>query len=116
MWFNMYNARLYIYDIPVFYTPYFGYSLDTTRQTGLLMPSVGISSDEGFYYEQPFKLEVIGIQSKTIDKDNMEKINGGSHYSSSLFYLFKKHKNQLILENFLPCFTMSRSDFIFTTC
>ncbi len=53
MWFNMYNARLYIYDIPIFYTPYFGYSLDDTRQTGLLIPSVGLSSDEGFYYEQP---------------------------------------------------------------
>ncbi len=53
MWINLYNMRLYIYDIPVLYTPYFGYSLDTTRRTGLLKPSVGISSDEGFYYQQP---------------------------------------------------------------
>lgn len=52
-WLNLYNTRLYIYDIPVFYTPYFGYSLDTTRRTGLLKPSFGISSTEGFYYEQP---------------------------------------------------------------
>ena len=53
MWLNMYNMRLYIYDIPVLYTPYFGYSLDTTRRTGLLKPSVGISNNEGFYYQQP---------------------------------------------------------------
>ena len=53
MWLNMYNMRLYIYDIPVLYTPYFGYSLDTTRRTGLLKPSVGLSNDEGFYYQQP---------------------------------------------------------------
>ncbi|MBD3796675.1 MAG: LPS-assembly protein LptD [Campylobacterales bacterium] len=52
-WLNLYNTRLYIYDIPVFYTPYFGYSLDTTRRTGLLMPSMGLSKAEGFYYEQP---------------------------------------------------------------
>ena len=52
-WLNMYNMRLYIYDIPVLYTPYFGYSLDTTRRTGLLKPSVGLSNDEGFYYQQP---------------------------------------------------------------
>lgn len=52
MWLNLYNARIYIYDIPVFYTPYFGYSLDTTRRTGLLPPMVGISEKEGFYYEQ----------------------------------------------------------------
>ncbi|MBE0514304.1 LPS-assembly protein LptD [Sulfurimonas sp.] len=52
MWLNLYNARIYIYDIPVFYTPYFGYSLDTTRRTGLLPPMVGFSDKEGFYYEQ----------------------------------------------------------------
>jgi LPS-assembly protein len=52
MWLNLYNARLYLYDIPVFYTPYFGYSLDTTRRTGLLPPMIGYSEKEGFYYEQ----------------------------------------------------------------
>jgi len=52
-WINLYNARLYIYDIAVFYVPWFGYSLDTTRKTGLLKPSVGLSSSEGFYYQQP---------------------------------------------------------------
>lgn len=52
-WLNMYNTRLYIYDIPVFYMPYFGYSLDNSRQTGLLRPSIGISSNEGYYFEQP---------------------------------------------------------------
>jgi LPS-assembly protein len=53
MWINLYNMRLYIYDIPVLYTPYFGYSLDTTRRTGLLKPSFGLSNDEGLYYQQP---------------------------------------------------------------
>ena len=52
-WINLYNMRLYLYDIPVLYTPYFGYSLDTTRRTGLLKPSIGLSNDEGFYYQQP---------------------------------------------------------------
>ena len=52
-WLNIYNARIYIYDIPVLYTPYFGYSLDTTRRTGLLVPALGLSDNEGFYYEQP---------------------------------------------------------------
>jgi LPS-assembly protein len=52
MWLNLYNAKFYIYDIPVFYTPYFGYSLDTTRRTGILPPMVGYSENEGFYYSQ----------------------------------------------------------------
>lgn len=53
-WLNLYNTRFYLYDILVFYTPYFGYSLDTTRKTGLLIPTFGISGKEGFYYEQAF--------------------------------------------------------------
>ncbi|MFK5938095.1 MAG: LPS assembly protein LptD [Sulfurimonas sp.] len=53
MWLNLYNARIYIHDIPIFYTPWFGYSLDTKRRTGLLKPAFGISSTEGFFYEQP---------------------------------------------------------------
>ena len=52
-WMNLYNARLYIEDIPVLYTPYFGYSLDTNRKSGLLMPSAGYSANEGVFYEQP---------------------------------------------------------------
>lgn len=52
-WLNLYNARLYIYDIPVFYTPWFGYPLDKTRRTGLLKPTFGYSSEEGFLYQQP---------------------------------------------------------------
>lgn len=51
-WLNLYNTVIYIYDIPVFYTPYFGYSLDTKRRTGLLTPSVGLSNKEGFFYSQ----------------------------------------------------------------
>ena len=52
-WLQLYSARMYLYDIPIFYTPYFAYSLDRTRRTGLLMPTFGISGDEGFYYKQP---------------------------------------------------------------
>lgn len=52
-WMNMYNARIKIRDIPVFYLPYFGYPTDTTRRSGLLFPLFGLSSFEGLYYEQP---------------------------------------------------------------
>ena len=52
-WLNLYNTRLYIYDIPVFYLPWFGYPLDDTRRTGLLKPSFGFSEEEGVFYEQP---------------------------------------------------------------
>lgn len=52
-WLNTYNTRLYIKDIPIIYTPYLGFSTDTTRRTGLLYPSVGYSENEGLFYSQP---------------------------------------------------------------
>jgi LPS-assembly protein len=52
-WVNTYNTTLYIKDVPVFYTPYFGFPTDTTRRSGLLKPTVGYSETEGFVYAQP---------------------------------------------------------------
>lgn len=53
MWVNIYNAQLYIQDIPVMYFPYFGYPTDQTRRSGLLIPSFSLSNSEGFTYKQP---------------------------------------------------------------
>ncbi|MGJ0455270.1 LPS assembly protein LptD [Aliarcobacter cryaerophilus] len=53
MWMNTYNSRLYVKNVPVFYLPYFGFPTDTTRRTGLLLPTMGYSSSEGFLYSQP---------------------------------------------------------------
>lgn len=50
---NLYNARLYIKSVPVFYLPYFGFSANTDRKTGLLIPKFVIKREEGLYYEQP---------------------------------------------------------------
>ncbi len=52
-WINTYNARLYIKDIPIIYTPYLGFSTNTQRRTGLLIPTIGYSSSEGASYSQP---------------------------------------------------------------
>ncbi len=52
-WLSLYNARVYIYDIPIFYIPWIAYPMDKTRRTGLLKPSLGYSADEGVFYEQP---------------------------------------------------------------
>ncbi|HIC44986.1 MAG TPA: LPS-assembly protein LptD [Sulfurimonas sp.] len=52
-WMQMYNARLYAGELPVFYFPYFAYPTDNTRRTGLLIPVMSLSSAEGFMYQQP---------------------------------------------------------------
>lgn len=50
---HLYNARLYVKNTPIFYLPYLGFSLDTRRKTGLLIPEFELNNDDGFYYNQP---------------------------------------------------------------
>ncbi|MDD2896571.1 MAG: LPS-assembly protein LptD [Aliarcobacter sp.] len=52
-WINAYNPRLYLKNVPVFYSPYLGFPTDTTRRTGLLLPTIGYSAREGLLYSQP---------------------------------------------------------------
>ncbi len=52
-WVNAYNTRLYFKAVPVMYSPYMGFSTDTTRRSGLLVPTMGYSRSEGLYYAQP---------------------------------------------------------------
>jgi len=52
-WLHLYNPVFYADDIPLFYLPYFSFSTDKTRRTGLLKPEIGFGSTEGLYYRQP---------------------------------------------------------------
>lgn len=49
---SIYNAVFYAGKVPLLYLPYFGFSTDKTRRTGLLRPDIGFSSSEGLYYSQ----------------------------------------------------------------
>lgn len=52
-WIETFNNRLYIGSTPVLYLPYFAFPADDTRRTGILIPTLGQSSSDGFIYEQP---------------------------------------------------------------
>ena len=54
-----------IKNTPAFYTPYVFAPTKTTRQSGLLLPSYGISSKQGLFYTQPYYQGVID-QSRDI--------------------------------------------------
>lgn len=51
---SIWNPRIYIKDIPVFWLPYMFLSTKQQRATGLLYPSFTQSNLEGFVYLQPF--------------------------------------------------------------
>ncbi|WP_207887550.1 LPS-assembly protein LptD [Pseudomonas sp. 30_B] len=48
------NATLRVKDIPVFYTPYIYFPIDSRRQSGFLPPSFSTSSDTGFTLTTPY--------------------------------------------------------------
>ena len=48
------NARIFVKNIPIFYTPYINFPLDSRRKSGFLWPSYGGSSDTGFSLYFPF--------------------------------------------------------------
>ncbi len=50
---EVYDAKVYFWDVPMFYTPYLGFSTNRKRSSGMLFPLLGYSSEEGFIYEQP---------------------------------------------------------------
>ncbi len=48
------NARLYVKNVPIFYTPYLNFPIDSRRQTGFLTPTMGTSSKTGVTLRTPF--------------------------------------------------------------
>jgi len=48
------DASIYIKDFPVFYTPYLFLPLSKERRSGLLVPTLSYSNDDGFVYSQPY--------------------------------------------------------------
>lgn len=50
---KVYDAKMYLWDIPIFYTPYMAFTTNKQRSSGLLFPAFGYNSNEGFLYEQP---------------------------------------------------------------
>lgn len=55
---KVYDAKLRINDVPVLYTPYFRFPIDDRRQSGLLPPHFGTSTNGGFVYAQPIYLNL----------------------------------------------------------
>ncbi|TQR43060.1 LPS-assembly protein LptD [Campylobacter sp. MIT 12-8780] len=53
---HIYNAKLYVKNVPIFYLPYFGFSVDTSRKSGLLIPKIEFNRNDGLFYEQPIYL------------------------------------------------------------
>lgn len=68
-----YGTTLYIKDVPVFYLPYANFPITNKRKSGLLYPSISVSSDTGFDYEQPIYWNIAPNYDYTFSPRYMSK-------------------------------------------
>ena len=50
---EMWHARFKVQGVPVFYTPYLQLPIGDRRRSGLLIPTLGHGSRDGYFYAQP---------------------------------------------------------------
>jgi lipopolysaccharide assembly outer membrane protein LptD (OstA) len=63
------DATLRVKDVTVLYFPYLVFPANTERQSGFLMPRVGLSNQRGVQYEQPFYWAIDKSQDATVALD-----------------------------------------------
>ncbi len=109
---KVYDAKVYFWDIPMFYTPYLAFSTHKERSSGLLFPLLGYSADEGFIYEQP----IFWAISPSMDMEFNPQIRtnrsiglyatlrfvDSDHSSGTLRAGYFKDKESYVEENNLP--------------
>jgi LPS-assembly protein len=67
------DATLYFRDVPIFYSPWFSFSLNNERKSGFLRPSIATNSDNGFEYEQPYYWNIAPNMDATFTPRVMSK-------------------------------------------
>ena len=97
------NTLLFMKDIPVFYTPYLWFPINTQRKTGFLFPTFGHSSDSGYQLFLPFYLNLAPNYDATITPKLYSKrgvlmdgifryLTGTSNGQLQLDYLYDDHE------------------------
>jgi len=87
------HARLYLKNVPVFYTPYLNFPIDDRRQTGFLWPSIGTSGQSGGYITTPFYWNLAPNYDDTITPTMMSK--RGLQITNLYRYLTTKGQGEL---------------------
>ncbi|MBY0541320.1 MAG: LPS-assembly protein LptD, partial [Campylobacterales bacterium] len=91
-WINAYNTRIYVKDVPVFYSPYLGFPTDTTRRTGLLLPTIGYSGGEGLFYSQP----IYFAPAYNYDIELIPQVRTNRGYGAYTYYRYADSPNSLL--------------------
>ena len=67
------NTIFYVKGVPAFYFPYLLFPVKKDRQSGFLIPHIGVSKSRGLQIELPYYWAISPNQEATITLDAMEK-------------------------------------------
>ncbi|MDO4431147.1 MAG: LPS assembly protein LptD [Lonepinella koalarum] len=107
---EMWHARFKVAGVPIFYTPYLQLPIGDRRRSGLLLPDVGTSSRDGYWYAQPVYWNIAPNYDATFIPKYMSdrglQLNGEFRYLTVLGegkiageYLSRDHYENYVGEN-----------------
>jgi len=91
------HAKIYLYDVPIFYFPYFQFPIDDKRHSGFLMPKFSVSSSKGNAISAPIYWNIHPQLDSTIEL-NQNSLRGLQINTDSR-YLTKNTQGQLLTSN-----------------
>ena len=85
---EMWHARFKVQGVPVFYMPYFQLPIGDRRRSGMLIPSAGSSSRDGYWYAQPMYWNIAPNYDATFTPKYMShrgwQLNGEMRYLTQI--------------------------------
>ncbi len=93
------DAKMYVKDIPIFYTPYINFPIDSRRKTGFLPPIWGHDSKNGTTFGIPFYWNMAENYDYTVSPFYMSK--RGYKFDNQFRYLTNNSSGNIRF-NFLP--------------
>ena len=90
------GAKLELFDVPVFYLPYFTFPVNDNRKSGFLYPTIDSSSLNGLEVEAPYYFNLAQNMDATVAPVYMSE--RGVMLKTEYRYLFNEYAGQLNLE------------------
>lgn len=91
------HVKFHIYDVPILYLPVFGYPVQTERQSGFLIPSVGYSDQRGAQLFMSYYQVISRNQDATLYLDYLSRLGLGKGLE---YRYFLGHDNKGALKGY----------------
>jgi len=107
-----YNSTVYLLGVPILYSPYLTFPIDSARKSGFLAPTFGTSGQSGVEIALPYYLNLAENRAATITPKLYSK--RGLQLGGELRYLEPKFAGQVDVE-YLPSDKIAERDRYFTS-